>query len=75
MLTPSGDACLSQIEMLIKTVRILQTLPTTVKDVAETAARQRKAKYDIATPAAQEMERAVIGRQPHCIDLSTCTHA
>ena len=41
---PTGDACLSQIEMLMSTVTILHTLPMTVNDVAETAARQRKAK-------------------------------
>ena len=33
---PTGDACLSQIEMLMSTVTILHTLPMTVNDVAET---------------------------------------
>ena len=41
--TGSG-ACLSQIRMLMRTVVILHTLPMTVNEVAETAARQRKAK-------------------------------
>lgn len=41
---PTADACLSHMRMLMSTVRILQTLPMTVKEVAETEARQRKAK-------------------------------
>ena len=35
---------MSQIRMLMRTVVILHTLPMTVNEVAETAARQRKAK-------------------------------
>ena len=72
--SPSGEACLSQIKILISTVSTcsrvegraqpavvqgvwgrecglaLHTLPMTVKEVAETAARQRNAKYDMAVP-------------------------
>ena len=33
----------------------------TVKEVAETAARQRKAKYDMKTPEAHDTRRAQIG--------------
>ena len=51
---------MSQIRMLMRTVVILHTLPMTVKLVADTAARQRKAKYDIATPAAHDTLSAQI---------------
>ena len=44
--------------MLMRTVVILHTLPMTVKEVAETAERQRKAKYDIAVPRVHESARA-----------------
>ena len=43
---------------LISTVTILQQLPRTVKLLALTSFRQRKAKYDMPTPSAQERKRA-----------------
>jgi hypothetical protein len=50
----------------------LQTLPMTVNEVADTAARQRKAKYDIATPAAQERLSAATGLNVHCMAVRVC---
>ena len=43
---------------MISTVTTLQTLPITVKQVAETLERAKKAKYDMATPSTQETPRA-----------------
>ena len=63
---------MSQMEILMSTVRILHTLPMTVNEVAETAARHRKAKYDMATPAAHEIMSAPTFLRFHRTVCSTC---
>eukprot|EP00193_Tetraselmis_chui_P017356 CAMPEP_0177782166 /NCGR_PEP_ID=MMETSP0491_2-20121128/18293_1 /TAXON_ID=63592 /ORGANISM="Tetraselmis chuii, Strain PLY429" /LENGTH=69 /DNA_ID=CAMNT_0019302389 /DNA_START=62 /DNA_END=268 /DNA_ORIENTATION=- len=60
-----AEACLSQMMQFMTTVAILHMMPTTVKEVADTMARSKKAEYDMATPTTQETVSAAMAVEVH----------